>query len=40
MLLVNGDLARFELVDALFVDVRADNFMTRRREAGSGDQAT
>jgi hypothetical protein len=38
MLLVDGNLARLELGNAIFVDIRAEDFMTRRGETSAGHQ--
>ncbi len=36
MLFVDGNFSGFQLVDAIFIDVRAENFVTGGCEAGSG----
>jgi len=39
MLFVDGNIAGFQLVNAIFVDVRAENFVTCCCEASSGYQS-
>src|SRR5262249_40994544 len=39
MFFVNRDLTGFELGDAIFVDIRAEDFVASRSEASAGNQA-